>query len=266
MRLSIRHTTVYDYQPEAERCVLRLRLFASQFASQKRLAWTVCVNGEPVSPGLRTGFGDEEALWIRHQPMARVEIVASGDVETLDAAGFVREHAEAARPAIFLRSTALTAPEEAVRDLSVSVPAGDLLTRMHDLCAQVHRSITYKPGSTHAGTSAAEALRLGQGVCQDYAHAFIAAARLLGAPARYVVGYLAAGQDGHAHTHAWAEAFIADLGWVGFDPSVPLCPTDAYVRLASGLDSSDAAPIRGNVSGGVREEMSALVVIGQSQQ
>jgi transglutaminase-like putative cysteine protease len=69
-------------------------------------------------------------------------------------------------------------------------------------------------------------------------------------PARYVVGYLLAPEEKLTETHAWAEAFVPDIGWVGFDPANRLCPTDRYVRLGCGLDAADAAPIRGNVMGG----------------
>ena len=76
-----------------------------------------------------------------------------------------------------------------------------------------------------------------------------AAARTLRVPARYVVGYLLAQDTKLTETHAWAEAFVPEIGWVGFDAANRLCPTDRYVRLACGLDSADAAPIRGNVVG-----------------
>jgi transglutaminase-like putative cysteine protease len=266
MRLLIRHRTVYEYAPQVERCILRLRLFPSQFATQKRTVWSVHVNGDDVQPALVTGFGDEEALWTCYQPLARVEIEASGEIETDDAAGFLSGRREPVRPSVFLRTTHLTESGEPVRALAESVTGADPLSRMHDLCARTHAVIAYAPGKTGSATTASDALSIGAGVCQDFAHVFISAARLLGSPARYVVGYLAAGDDGHAHTHAWAEAFIPELGWVGFDPTVPVCPTPAYVRLASGLDSADAAPIRGNVSGIVEETMSASVVIAQAQQ
>ena len=110
----------------------------------------------------------------------------------------------------------------------------------------------------------------GRGVCQDHAHVFISAARSLGIPARYVSGYLLAGTGGEPSdaNHAWAEAWLDDLGWVGFDPANGVCPTDCYVRLASGLDAAFAAPIRGTRRGGGNQELDVIVEVQQqiSQQ
>ena len=93
-------------------------------------------------------------------------------------------------------------------------------------------------------TSAAEALKAGRGVCQDHAHVFISAARLMGVPARYVNGYFVTGGESASEAqHAWAEACIDGLGWLGFDPANQVCPTERYVRLACGLDAASAAPI-----------------------
>ena len=135
---------------------------------------------------------------------------------------------------------------------------------MHGLFNTVAEAIAYKPGTTSAQTTAAQALKAGKGVCQDHAHVFISAARAMGVPARYIVGYLFAEDGKTTETHAWAEAFVPEIGWVGFDPANRLCPTDRYVRLACGLDAADAAPIRGNVSGAAQERLSASVDIAQA--
>jgi transglutaminase-like putative cysteine protease len=114
--------------------------------------------------------------------------------------------------------------------------------------------------ATDTGTSAKEAFGLGHGVCQDFAHIFVAAVRHLGIPARYVSGYLCRGDTTKQGSgHAWAEALVPDLGWVGFDPANNLCPTDAYVRVAMGLDYLGAAPIRGARYGGTGERLTVKV-------
>ena len=114
------------------------------------------------------------------------------------------------------------------------------------------KRVAYEVGVTNTHTTAADALKDGRGVCQDHAHVFISAARSLGIPARYVSGYLLAGTGDEPSdaNHAWAEAWLDGLGWVGFDPANGVCPTDRYVRLASGLDAAFAAPIRGTRRGG----------------
>ena len=136
------------------------------------------------------------------------------------------------------------------------------------LASTVADAIAYRPGVTHAHTTAAEALALGEGVCQDHAHALIACANHRGIPARYVSGYLFADADGQAHeaAHAWAELHVAGLGWVGFDPANRCCPDARYIRLGSGFDAQDAAPIRGIARGGAGEDMDVTVAILQATQ
>ena len=113
------------------------------------------------------------------------------------------------------------------------------------------------PRRPQADTSAEQAAAAGHGVCQDFAHIFIAAARLLGIPARYVSGHLFRRDGAHAQeaAHAWAEAWVGDLGWVAFDPANGICADDAYVRVACGLDYRDAAPVAGARSGGGAERI-----------
>jgi len=133
------------------------------------------------------------------------------------------------------------------------------------LMATVRDRIAYEVGATGAHTLAAEALAEGRGVCQDHAHVFIAAARSADVPARYVNGYLhlPAAARAEAH-HAWAEAWIDDLGWVGFDPANGICPNEHYVRLACGLDAASAAPIRGSRRGGANETLDVSVEVQQA--
>jgi len=124
--------------------------------------------------------------------------------------------------------------------------------------------VEYRKGETHVHTTGAEALEQRSGVCQDYAHIFCATARVLGVPARYVSGYLT--HEAHAASHAWAEANIDYLGWVGFDPTNRACATDAYIRTATGLDYAEASPIRGVRSGGGVETMTVKVSFPSQQQ
>ncbi len=105
-------------------------------------------------------------------------------------------------------------------------------------------------------------------MCQDLTHIFIAAARELGFPARYVGGYFHR-NDGVTRQqagHAWAEAFIPSFGWVAFDPANGICATDAHVRVAVGLDYLGAAPVRGTRYGGGVETLAVSVVIDQAQR
>jgi transglutaminase-like putative cysteine protease len=264
MRLSIRHATTYAYDPPAERCALRLRLYPPSFDSQRVISWKVSVNGQQVPALLSTATGDRESIWTAAAGGSEVAIVAEGEIETRDAAGVVKGLKETVRPQVYLRPTPLTGTDKRIEDLAASITGVRALDRMHGLFNAVAEAVAYKPGATSSSTTAAQALKAGHGVCQDHAHVFIAAARVLKYPARYVVGYLLASDTKLTETHAWAEAFAPDIGWVGFDPSNRLCPTDRYVRLGCGLDAADAAPIRGNVSGGPKERLSASVDIAQT--
>jgi transglutaminase-like putative cysteine protease len=265
MRLNVRHATTYTYDPPAERCALRVRLFPPSFESQRVKSWSVSVNGEPVQALLTTATADREAIWSCHGGGAEIAIVAEGEVETTDSAGVVRGLRETVRPAVYLRTTPLTEADKKIEALAAATTGERPLDRMHAVFNAVASAIEYKAGSTASHTTAAQALKAGQGVCQDHAHVFISAARSLRVPARYVVGYLLAAEEKLTETHAWAEAYVPDIGWVGFDPANRLCPTDRYVRLGCGLDAADAAPIRGNVVGGPKERLSASVDISEMQ-
>ena len=116
------------------------------------------------------------------------------------------------------------------------------------------------------GTTAAEAFALRRGVCQDLTHIFIAAARCLGMPARYIGGYFhrVDGVTQQEAGHAWAEAFVPELGWIAFDPANGICTTDAHVRVAAGLDYLGAAPVRGTRYGGGGEQLAVAVHVDQT--
>jgi len=273
MLLSINHRTHYQYAPAASRVALRMKLFPTPTASQVIKSWSVTVNGQAPTSRLTNGFGDDEAIWLEHGGATDVEVVAKGQVSTTDTKGVLQGWKQAARPSVFLRSTDLTAPDEAIDTLAHDTTAGKTgLEAAHALSSAVREAVDYRPGVTTADTTAAEALKQGSGVCQDHAHVLITAARTLNMAARYVVGYLFIG-DGdsedlvsQAETHAWAEIWIDTLGWVGFDPSNGICPTDHYIRLASGLDAPDASPLRGSINGMSEEHLTAEVQVIQSQQ
>jgi transglutaminase-like putative cysteine protease len=146
------------------------------------------------------------------------------------------------------------------------VPESEPLTRAHALAKAVEEAIVYTPGETVETTTAAEALGLGRGVCQDHTHALIAVALIAGLPARYVTGYLESGADGGAHeaSHAWAEIWIEGLGWIGFDAANGCCPDARYVRIGSGHDAQGAAPIRGVAAGRGIEAMEVAVSVTPS--
>ena len=268
MKLLVRHQTTYRYAATAGRVAMRLKLMPIDTASQRVLEWQVSVNGEPVEGFRCNSFGEMEAVWIRHDRLDNAVIVAEGLAETSETSG-VLGHGEGRVPSVyFLRETQLTRTSDAIRDMALSLPDdGGTLARLHALSAAVSDAVAYRGGVTSSNTTAAEAFALGAGVCQDHAQIFIAGARALGIPARYVTGYLLAEGGVALHeTHAWVEACVPDLGWVGFDPSNRVCVTERYLRLASGLDANAAAPIRGSVTAAGDIWIDADVRIAQAEE
>lgn len=263
MRLSVRHITRYAYAPPTSGAALRLKLFPPRFEGQAPLDWRVAVNGAEIAPLFTNARGEGEAIWTAPEPQAEIEIVAEGAVETEGRAGVVRALADVTRPSMYLRETPLTAADDAIRALAEGAHGPDALATLHALSEAVRDAIEYAPAITAHTTSAAEALAHGAGVCQDHAHVFIAAARALGVPARYVAGYLTPDFEGAHETHAWAETYAPDLGWVGFDPSNRQCPTEAYIRLCAGYDAADAAPVRGCVRAGADETLRVELQVSQ---
>jgi transglutaminase-like putative cysteine protease len=267
MHISIRHETHYKYDAAGSFAVQRLRLTPADNPAQSVLSWTIEAAGISDAAQYVDGFGNRVHLITHSKPYEELIFVASGEVETVDTGGILGNLGEPANPLLFLRATPLTASSASIDALADGLPAAKMLDRMHYLLEAIAARVVYTTDTTGVGTSATEAFEAGQGVCQDHAHIFIAAARKLDVPARYVTGYLHLESERSAvANHAWAEAWIADLGWVGFDPANHICPTERYVRLACGFDAASAAPITGTRRGGGGEELRVDVIVRQQQQ
>ena len=221
MRLHVRHRSTYAYDPAAARVSLRLKLYPSIYDGQSAESWQVTVNDETVEPIYMSGYGDDVALWQSREPVESVVIIADGVVVTEDKADVVRDLPRKPPSAIFTRSTELTQADEAIEALAKKTALKDDLETVHALLIAVKEAVEYRQKATSSETTAAQALALWAGVCQDHAHVLIAACRSLGIPARYVTGYLQATeeQDDLLETHAWLEAHVKGFGWIGLDPS-----------------------------------------------
>jgi len=273
MKLVVEHSTRYHFDPPMRSVIQSLRVWPSIFAGQRIESWQVDVRGgASVSRGasFRDGAGDLLETASLRGPVDEIELKISGVVETQDLSGLLKGHVERVPPEAYLRPTRMTQPDMALQALSQDSVAGisDALGRAHALASAVTRAIVYHPGQTESDTTAAEALDLGRGVCQDQTHALIAMAHCADMPARYVTGYLHASADGSLHqaSHAWAEIHVQGLGWVGFDAANSCCPNDLYIRLGSGYDAVMAAPVRGVSSGSGVENMEIdLSVLDQTQ-
>jgi transglutaminase-like putative cysteine protease len=275
--LKVSHVTTYRYEFAARGTIQSLRMFPSVFDGQIVHDWSVRVttpSGDGIRGGsYRDGAGDKVEGWSVRGPVTEVSVIVEGTVETKDLAGVLSGHREIVPPGVYLRDTgAFTRADPRISELAHEAAAGisGPLDTAHALAQACSKAIAYRAGVTHGNTTAAEAIALGGGVCQDHAHALIAMARVMGLPARYVSGYLHASEDGNLHeaAHAWGEIFIdAKLGWVGFDPANNCCPDDRYIRLGSGYDAQDAAPVKGLALGAIgRETMDVAVALDAVQQ
>ncbi len=142
-------------------------------------------------------------------------------------------------------------------------PEMDLLTYLDGLTAHLHARFTYAPGATSVDTPLGVFVASGSGVCQDYVHAMLGVCRRVGIPARYVSGYLYAGQDfvGAEATHAWIECFVPGAGWLGFDPTNDIRVGESHVKIGHGRDYDDVPPIKGLRTGGGSETLGVEVQV-----
>jgi transglutaminase-like putative cysteine protease len=262
MTLAIRHTTHYAFSEPVMHALQRLRLTPKATQGQRIIEWQMHFDNAHAELSYDDQHFNHVTL-IGVEPGAReVTVTCEGIVETEDNAGVIGRHSGHLPLWSFLRQTPLTRPgaklRALLREAGVQGAAAEgraPLDFLHTLSGLIRDRIAYEAGRTHAATTAEEAVQHGYGVCQDHAHIFIGAARASGIPARYVSGYLLMDDRIHQEaTHAWAEAHVEGLGWVGFDVSNGISPDPRYVRVATGSDYRDAAPVTG-ISYGAAEEV-----------
>ncbi|MDX8354504.1 transglutaminase family protein [Cognatiyoonia sp. IB215182] len=265
MLLKISHITRYDYDHPVDYALQKVRLRPLPNPLQEIEDWDLTVEGGKVEATYADHYGNHVDLVSATPGTRSVILTATGTALTRDAAGILGRNAGRAPLWHFAQTTPATVAGEGVEELSQVIGQhATLLDGLHALSAAILQKVPYEIGKTHPNTSAEEAIAIGHGVCQDHATIFVAAARKAGLPARYVSGYLfipdRVDQDA---SHAWAEAHVDGLGWVGFDVSNGVCPDEKYLRLAIGRDAKDAAPISGLRMGSGRE---GLIVSLQVQQ
>jgi transglutaminase-like putative cysteine protease len=269
MRIRISHDTNYRYDAPANGVIQTLRLTPRNHDGQFVVDWRIELSADCRLDVREDAFGNITHSFTADGPLGELGVLVAGEIETRDTAGVVRGAVERFPANLYLRETPLTAADAAIIDFAREVRAAagtSSLALLHALLERVHRDMVYDTAPTRTETSAAEAYALKRGVCQDLTHVFIAAARYLDVPARYVGGYFhrVDGVVDQDAGHAWAEAHVAGLGWIAFDPANGVCATDAHVRVAVGLDYLGAAPVRGTRYGGGEESMAVKVVVDQA--
>ena len=300
MKLSITHETVYDYRPAVETAQHMAYLTPLDCPSQKLINHQLDITPQPAQiSSTQDVFGNTRYFFSLQVPHRRLRVLATSEVNTqasnlprnLVAWEVVRDrfryHAgavfDAANEFVFASSMAPHHPEFASYAQPSFPPGQSLQLCALDLMHRIYRDFTYESLSTEVNTPALQALAQRKGVCQDFAHIFIACLRSLGLAARYVSGYLlttpAPGTvklRGSDASHAWASVYLpaqsasADAPalnacWLDLDPTNDRagCPSpgEDYVTLAIGRDFSDVSPMRGVIHGGASHVLSVGVTV-----
>lgn len=235
MKLSVTHTLTFSLGAPA-RAVQHLLLTPLATPQQKIERWSIDMPGFAEAPTFRDGYGNKAHVVSQVKPEPSIAVTVTGAVETIDKAGVIGRLEYDPMPALFRRPTDATKVDPALIENLNDGP--DRIALFHELMGRVH-GLGGGQGQAQDGQSQSQ----GAPKPSDPVHALIGAVRRLGIPARYVTGYLLA-DEGTGSFHAWAELWDENLGWIGFDPLFNLCPTESYVRLASGLDAVSTMPIR----------------------
>lgn len=260
MHLTIRHDTRYRYAMPVQYSIQQLRLTPDTNAAQTVLRWHIEAPGKLDST--RDAYGNILHTLVLTKPHSEIAFSVSGEVETtplidgrlLDGPGLIPiEHYTCATP--------LTESSEEIRELASSIPSLDTSSSLIALAEAIASRVNYLPGATGVASKAAEALRLGNGVCQDHAHLMLACCRARGIPARYVSGYIDPGSVPHAASHAWVDVWLGNQGWVSIDVTHAAFASDKYCRLAVARDFEAASPVRGTRVGGKEEKLDVVVFV-----
>ncbi|MEO1067446.1 MAG: transglutaminase family protein [Pseudomonadota bacterium] len=266
MRLTVSHKTTYRYDAPVDYALQQLRLMPKNSTGQSVISWSTEIDGGKKEASYTDQHRNHVELISFTPGTVEMTVTCAGEIETTLKDGVVGRHVGLAPLWYFKRATNLTEPGPAIRKIARKAAAADDndIARMHLLMNDIADTVAYQVGETGAETKAEAALTSGHGVCQDHAHIFIAATRLMDYPARYVSGYLMLNDrvDQDA-SHAWAEVYLPNIGWTGFDVSNRISPDERYVRVATGLDYREAAPMSGMRFGAGSE---AMVVSLQVQQ
>lgn len=266
MRLKIRHITRYAFDHPVSYGLQQLRKTPKSTHQQRVLSWSTQVEGGQKELSYEDHHNNTVELLSFDKGTEALIVTSSGEVEMTETHGIIGRNIGPAPLWLYRHQTPRTRPGPGVRALVREVAGETGTEQLHALLRAVSGAVAYEVGSSQSDWGAEEALAEGRGVCQDHAHVFLSAAREMGFPARYVSGYLMLNDRVEQNAmHAWAEAHVDHLGWVGFDPSNGISPDTRYVRVATGLDYAQAAPVTGTRIGGAGEVLSVAIEVAQQQ-
>jgi transglutaminase-like putative cysteine protease len=265
MRLHVAHTTRFIYSSKVVEMYMELRVRPRDDARQRCLAFDLKIEPESRVSSYSDGFQN----WVHYlnhlAPHDRVVVTSRSLVET----GVPAEDVVDGFPEDFLQFRSPVENVAGVRRFADRLrpahaeSATDVEAALDALALDIHDKFEYQPETTDVYTGVAEVLKLRRGVCQDFAHLYVAVGRAMGIPTRYVSGYIVPGdvRRGAAASHAWAEAWVPGRGWIGYDPTNPVRVGPQHIAVAVGRDYLDVAPTRGVYKGRAGEVMEVEVQI-----
>jgi transglutaminase-like putative cysteine protease len=263
MKLEIVHSTRYRYSGPIAETVMEVRLRPMDGNGQRCLDFKLELSHGVKARSYVDGFGNHVHYFNLVRPHAALSVVSRSTVET--GLGPDEDPGEELVQD-FLRFRSPVKDVAGVRELArrhaITDPASpkSVEQALDDLTSAISRDFTYDRTVTNVYSAVDDVLTLRAGVCQDFAHLFIAVARAMGIPARYVSGYIhSPGERTASASHAWAEAWVPGRGWIGFDATHPVRTTPHHVRLAVGRDYTDSAPTRGVYVGSATGAMTISV-------
>ena len=286
MIYSVRHTTIFRYQPAVRESVMEVRLQPRNEADQRCLVFQLDI--QPSANIMQ--YTDFTGNIVHHFDIAgshtEVKVTAQSTVELqssslplaqdagtwtdLDAIVASGDYWDMLGPSEFVQTS------EYLNQLATELNCerrGNPLGLLTEINAAIYTLFAYVPNSTKVDSPIDEALRTRQGVCQDFAHIMIALVRRLRIPCRYVSGYMYHGDPSdekhdrsvEGASHAWVEALVPNIGWITFDPTNNLIGTGRHIRVAIGRDYADVPPTRGVHKGEAQSELSVAVVVSPSE-
>jgi transglutaminase-like putative cysteine protease len=279
MAYSVRHITNFCYAPAVRESVMEVRMQPRTDFRQRCLSFSLTVEPRANTMVYRDFYGNTVHNFDipeRHQSIeitaqAIVDVLPTPELdaaviegwEELDRRVAQTDYWEMMVPSHFATPTLLLEKLAEELDLRRRENPLDLL---RELNARLYEKFDYAPNTTEVDSPIDDALQSRRGVCQDFAHIMTTLVRQLKIPCRYVSGYLyhedkSMDRSPAGATHAWVEAYLGELGWVGFDPTNNLEGCDRHVRVALGRDYSDVPPTRGVYKGEAESELSVLVTV-----
>ncbi|HEY3596135.1 MAG TPA: transglutaminase family protein [Paraburkholderia sp.] len=265
MYLTIRHDTFYRYETTVHYSIQQLRLTPSSGASQTVRRWFLDAPGK--LDATFDAYGNVLHTLVLNKPHDEIRVHVAGEIDTIalidgrlgdDAGPIPLEH--------YTCATRLTEADPAICDLARALPSLDSPAALIALAERIVQRVQFQSGVTEVTSTAAEALALGSGVCQDHAHLMLACCRARGVPARYVSGYIEPGDVDDAASHAWVDVWLDRLGWISVDVTHAAFASDVYCRLAAARDYAAASPVRGRRIGGLGERLDVSVAVSAQAQ